>query len=96
MPHPRPPAAGALVGSGPLLTNTFLLSFVYFGAAPIAWWTVLLLLPLALVAFPRQRAPAWRGGCDRGAVPPGAAHLWQALVVAPACAVLVLPRPRSL
>lgn len=87
--------AGVLFGTAALLTNTFVLSFVYFGAAPsLLAGTVLLLLPLAGAAGLLRAArlgtvAAWAALCLVCL-----AHLWQGLLLAPvgAGALLLLVR----
>jgi hypothetical protein len=84
--------AALLVGAGAMLTNTFLLSFVYMGAAPSLFAVaVLQWIPLTLLVSERndRRLAVVTVACAVAAA--ALAHLWQALVTAPVAAwVLVV------
>ena len=88
--------AALLVGCGALITNTFVLSFVYPGAAPsLLAMAVLVGVPLAATTWAtRHRAAALLVICSIATL--ALAHLWQALAIAPVIAALILLVPASL
>jgi hypothetical protein len=88
--------AALLVGCGALLTNTFVLSFVYLGAAAsLVAMAVLVGVPLAAVAWStRHQAARLIVICSIATL--ALAHLWQALAVAPVIAALILLVPAVL
>lgn len=98
LPSGIPETAALALGTGALLTNTFLESFIYMGASPsLLAVAVLWALPLAAVTSPRLlgRLPLLAVVCCAAAML--LAHLWQALAVVPAVAlaVCVAARPRD-
>ncbi len=85
-----PEAAAVVLGCGALLTNTFLETFVYMGAAPsllavVALWA----LPLAALAVPHLLRGALEVAVVGALATAAMANLWQALVLAPVVAVAV-------
>jgi hypothetical protein len=95
LPRGIPVLAALLLGAGALLTNTFIVMFVYLGAAAsllavVAMW----LLPVALLARVRgvARLPVLVGvTCCLVLV---LAHLWQVLAVVPVAGLAFLAIPR--
>jgi hypothetical protein len=88
------PVAALLVGAGALLTNTFVLSFVFLGAAPsLAAVAVLHGIPLTLLAARGRGHRLATTTLTCAAATVALAHLWQALVLAPVVAWAVLAAP---
>jgi hypothetical protein len=86
--------AAVLLGGGALLTNTFLLSFVYLGAAPsLAAVAVLYGVPLAHLVVPRTAHQLAFATLVSALSAVALAHLWQALLAAPVLAWVVLALP---
>jgi hypothetical protein len=88
--------AALLVGCGALITNTFVLSFVYPGAAPsLAAMAVLVGIPLAATAWSTcHRVTRLIVICSIATL--ALAHLWQAVAVAPVIAAVLLLAPAFL
>lgn len=87
---PAAVAAAVAVGVGPLLTNTFVQSFVFFGAAQsfLAATSLLLLAGTAMQATGSSALPRLLMACSGTAML--LSHLWQPLAAAPVVAGAVL------